>query len=137
MISDFQWVLVGIAVLIIVLVIVYNRWQEAKYKKLAEHAFSSNHRDVLLHEALPNIAIPFITTFGAQFTLMIIGTIVVERVFGLNGVGAFFIEAIRFRDFIGMQAVLTLFVVFFVSANLLVDLIAMLADPLLRRARRA
>ena len=68
---------------------------------------------------------------------MIIGTIVVERVFGLNGVGAFFIEAIRFRDFIGMQAVLTLFVVFFVSANLLVDLIAMLADPLLRRARRA
>ena len=50
MISDFQWALVGVAVLIIIVVIVYNRWQEAKYKKLAEHAFSSNHRDVLLHE---------------------------------------------------------------------------------------
>ena len=49
MISDFQWALAGIAVLIIVLVIVYNRWQEAKYKKQAEHAFSSDHRDVLLH----------------------------------------------------------------------------------------
>ena len=50
MISDFQWVLVGIAVLIIVAVIVYNRWQEAKYRKHAERAFSSDHRDVLLHE---------------------------------------------------------------------------------------
>ncbi|MEQ1516000.1 MAG: cell division protein ZipA C-terminal FtsZ-binding domain-containing protein [Usitatibacteraceae bacterium] len=50
MISDFQWALVGIAVLIIILVIVYNRWQEAKYKKHAEHAFASDHRDVLLHE---------------------------------------------------------------------------------------
>ena len=50
MISDFQWALVGVAVLIIIVVIVYNRWQEAKYKKLAEHAFSSDHRDVLLHE---------------------------------------------------------------------------------------
>jgi hypothetical protein len=51
MISDFQWALVGIAVLIIVGVVVYNRWQEAKYKKHAEHAFSSDHRDVLLHES--------------------------------------------------------------------------------------
>ncbi len=51
MISDFQWALVGIAVVIIVAVILYNRWQEAKYKKHAEHAFSSDHRDVLLHES--------------------------------------------------------------------------------------
>jgi hypothetical protein len=51
MISDFQWALVGIAVLIIILVIVYNRWQEAKYKKHAENAFKSDHRDVLLHES--------------------------------------------------------------------------------------
>jgi peptide/nickel transport system permease protein len=94
-------------------------------------------RAVLLREALPNIAIPYMTTFGAQFTLMIIGAIVVERVFGLNGVGACIIEAIRFRDFIGMQAILTLFVVFFVSINLLVDLLAMLADPRLRRPRKA
>lgn len=50
MISDFQWALVGIAGLIIVAVIVYNHWQEAKYKKHAEHAFSSDHRDVLLHD---------------------------------------------------------------------------------------
>lgn len=113
--------------------------QEAMSRPFATTGFAKGRTrgQVLLREALPNIAIPFMTTFGAQFTLMIIGAIVVERVFGLNGVGAFFIEAIRFRDFVGMQAVLTLFVVFFVSINLVVDLLAMLADPRLRRARRA
>ncbi len=113
--------------------------QEAMSRPFATTGFAKGmtRGAVLLREALPNIAIPYITTFGAQFTLMIIGAIVVERVFGLNGIGAFFIEAIRFRDFVGMQAVLTLFVVFFVSINLVVDLVAMLIDPRLRRARRA
>ncbi len=112
--------------------------QEAMARPFATTGFAKgmSRGEVLVREALPNIAIPYITTFGAQFTLMIIGAIVVERVFGLNGIGAFFIEAIRFRDFVGMQAVLTLFVVFFVTVNLLVDLVAMLIDPRLRRARR-
>ncbi len=113
--------------------------QEAMSRPFATTGFAKGRTRgaVLLREALPNIAIPYMTTFGAQFTLMIIGAIVVERVFGLNGIGAFFIEAIRFRDFVGMQAVLTLFVVFFVSVNLAVDLLAMLADPRLRRPRKA
>lgn len=113
--------------------------QEAMSRPFATTGFAKGmtRRAVLFREALPNILIPYMTTFGAQFTLMIIGAIVVERVFGLNGIGAFFIEAIRFRDFIGMQAVLMLFVVFFVTVNLLVDLCAMSADPRLRRPRRA
>ncbi len=113
--------------------------QEAMSRPFATTGFAKGltRRAVLLREALPNILIPYMTTFGAQFTLMMIGAIVVERVFGLNGIGAFFIEAIRFRDFIGMQAVLMLFVVFFVSVNLIVDIAAMLADPRLRRPRKA
>ena len=113
--------------------------QEAMSRPFATTGFAKGltRRAVLMREALPNILIPYMTTFGAQFTLMMIGAIVVERVFGLNGIGAFFIEAIRFRDFIGMQAVLMLFVVFFVSVNLIVDIAAMLADPRLRRPPRA
>lgn len=113
--------------------------QEAMSRPFATTGFAKGltRRAVLLREALPNILIPYMTTFGAQFTLMMIGAIVVERVFGLNGIGAFFIEAIRFRDFIGMQAVLMLFVIFFVSVNLIVDIAAMLADPRLRRPRKA
>ena len=113
--------------------------QEAMSRPFATTGFAKGltRRAVLLREALPIILIPYMTTFGAQFTLMMIGAIVVERVFGLNGIGAFFIEVIRFRDFIGMQAVLMLFVVFFVSVNLIVDIAAMLADPRLRRPRKA
>jgi len=92
---------------------------------------------VLLREALPNIAVPYLTTFGAQLTLMIIGAIVVETVFALNGIGSFFIEVIRFRDFIGMQAVLLLFIAFSVSVNLIVDIICMFIDPQLRRRTNA
>jgi len=47
MISDFQLVLIGIIAVIIVGVIVYNRWQEAKYKKRAEQMFSAARNDAL------------------------------------------------------------------------------------------
>ncbi len=111
--------------------------QEAMSRPFATTGFAKGltRQQVLVREALPNIIVPFLTTFGAQFTLMMIGSIVVETVFALRGIGSFFIDAIRFRDFIGMQAVLMLFVVFFVSVNLIVDVIAVFADPRLRRAR--
>ena len=48
MISDFQWALGGVAAAIIVVVIVYNRWQESKYKRRAERAFAAVHPDVLI-----------------------------------------------------------------------------------------
>ena len=113
--------------------------QEAMSRPFATTGFSKGYTrtEVLLREALPNILVPFLTTFGAQFSLMMIGSIVVESVFALRGIGAFFIDAIRFRDFIGMQAVLLLFVVFFVTVNLIADVVAVLADPRLRRLRRA
>ncbi|MBL8579869.1 MAG: ABC transporter permease [Mesorhizobium sp.] len=113
--------------------------QEAMSRPFATTGFAKGYTrsSVLLREALPNIAIPYLTTFGAQFTLMIIGSIVVETVFALRGVGAFFIDAIRFRDFVGMQSTLLLFIIFFVMTNLLVDIICMLVDPRIRRARSA
>lgn len=111
--------------------------QEAMSRPFATTGFAKGLKrgQVLRREALPNIAVPYLTTFGAQFTLMSIGAIVVETVFALRGIGSFFIDAIRFRDFIGMQASLFLLVVFFVSVNFIVDVICMFIDPRLRRAR--
>jgi peptide/nickel transport system permease protein len=113
--------------------------QEAMSRPYATTGFSKGltRWKVLVREALPNILIPYMTTYGAQFTLMMIGAIIVETVFALRGIGSFFIDAIRFRDFVGMQAVLLLFVVFFVTVNLIVDILALFADPRLRRARKA
>lgn len=47
MISDFQLVLVGLIAVIVVGVVVYNRWQEAKYRKGAEQMFSAERNDAL------------------------------------------------------------------------------------------
>lgn len=56
MISDFQLVLIGIIAVIIVGVVVYNRWQEAKYKKGAERMFSSERNDALFAADEPSSA---------------------------------------------------------------------------------
>lgn len=90
-------------------------------------------RGVLVQEALPTIAVPFLTTFGAQFSLMVIGAIVVETVFAWRGIGSFFVEVIRFRDFPAMQATLILLVVFFVTVNFLFDILSLFIDPRIRR----
>lgn len=89
---------------------------------------------VLIREALPNLAVSFVTTFAAQFALMVIGAIVVETVFAWQGLGALFIEAIRFRDLPVMQAVLMSFILFFVTLNLLADIVCLGLDPRLRAA---
>lgn len=131
------WVTIALFPAFVLSRVVRVNLQEAMSRPFATTGFAKGltRQQVLLREALPNIIVPFLTTFGAQFTLMMIGSIVVETVFALRGIGSFFIDAIRFRDFIGMQAVLMLFVVFFVSVNLIVDVIAVFADPRLRRAR--
>ncbi len=60
--------------------------QEVMARPFATTGFAKGYgrSGVLLREALPNIAVPYLTTFGAQFTLMIIGSIVVETVFALK-----------------------------------------------------
>ena len=45
--NDFQIALAGIAIGIVIVVLIYNYWQESKYKKRAERAFQADHPDVL------------------------------------------------------------------------------------------
>lgn len=53
MISDFQLALGGAAVALVVGVLIYNRWQESKYKRRAERAFQTDHPDVLIEGTRP------------------------------------------------------------------------------------
>ena len=110
--------------------------QEIMSRPFATTGFAKgqSRAGVLIKEALANLTVTFITTFAAQFALMIIGAIVVETVFAWQGLGALFIESIRFRDLPVMQAVLMTFIVFFVTLNLLADIACMLLDPRLRKS---
>jgi peptide/nickel transport system permease protein len=88
---------------------------------------------ILFRDALPNILPSYITSLGAQATGMTVGAVVIEPLFAWQGVGDLFLEGVRFRDYMVVQAGLLIFISFFVLLNLVVDILVMFADPKLRR----
>jgi ABC-type dipeptide/oligopeptide/nickel transport system permease component len=92
--------------------------------------FSEFH--VLLFEALRNAAIPALTVTGVQFTFLIGGTVIVERLFSYEGLGNLAIDAVTNRDLPLIQGIVLLFAALFVGINLAVDLVAVLLNPRLR-----
>jgi peptide/nickel transport system permease protein len=93
------------------------------------------HRRVLLHHALRNGMIPVMTILGLQFAFLLAGTIIIENVFYLPGLGRLVYQAITQRDLIVVEGIIMVLVASVVFINLLVDLCYPLVDPRLRHAR--
>lgn len=91
-----------------------------------------SRRRVMWRHVLPNALVPIVTIVGLQFANLVTGTIVIENVFYLPGLGRLAFQAISNRDLITVQAVVTLFAVIVVTANFLVDMIYLWIDPRLR-----
>jgi peptide/nickel transport system permease protein len=87
---------------------------------------------VLLSEALRNAVIPTLTLAGVQFTFLIGGTVIVERLFSYEGLGNMAIDAVINRDLPLIQGIVLVFAGIFVAINLLVDLSYALLNPRLR-----
>ncbi|WP_119387785.1 ABC transporter permease [Taklimakanibacter lacteus] len=87
---------------------------------------------VLLSEALRNAVIPTLTLAGVQFTFLIGGTVIVERLFSYEGLGNMAIDAVINRDLPLIQGIVLVFALLFVAINLLVDLSYALLNPRLR-----
>jgi peptide/nickel transport system permease protein len=92
--------------------------------------YSENH--VILREALPNAVLPTLTLVGVQFTFLIGGTVIIERLFSYEGLGNMAIDAVINRDLPLIQGIVILFAVIFTTVNLLVDLTYALLNPRLR-----
>lgn len=92
--------------------------------------YSENH--VILREALPNAILPTLTLVGVQFTFLIGGTVIIERLFSYEGLGNMAIDAVINRDLPLIQGIVILFAVIFTSVNLLVDLTYAMLNPRLR-----
>lgn len=86
-------------------------------------------RGVLLTHTLKNSLIPILTICGESFASLVTGTIVIESVFGIPGVGSLIVDAIERRDVTVVQGVVLLITVCYVLINLAVDLLSYLADP--------
>jgi peptide/nickel transport system permease protein len=87
---------------------------------------------VLFRHALRAGLIPIVTMLGLQFTYLMGGAIVVENVFGWNGVGRMAIQAIFQRDYPLIQGFILMFAVLVVMVSLLIDLLYALLDPRIR-----
>lgn len=86
-------------------------------------------RVVLLRHILRNSLIPVITIIAIQVGVLIGGSIVLERVFALPGLGRLLVNAIGERDYIVVQGVTIVVAFIFVMINFLTDLIYRLLDP--------
>ncbi len=88
----------------------------AKAKGLRETVIVYKH-------ALKNALIPIITVVGLQFGYLLGGTVLVESVFAINGLGRLIVDAIRMRDLPVVQGGVLIASIIFVFVNLLVDVL--------------
>jgi len=90
-------------------------------------------REALYRHALKNALLPVLTVAGLQMSTLIVGAVVIERVFVIPGVGSMLLDAVATRDLTTVQTIMMLLVVFTLAVTLLVDLLCRLVDPRLRR----
>jgi peptide/nickel transport system permease protein len=86
-------------------------------------------RSVVLQHALKNAMIPVITLFGLQVAFLLSGSIVLEQIFAIPGVGRLLIEAIGQRDYPIVQGVTLVFGIAVMLINLIVDCSYGFLDP--------
>jgi peptide/nickel transport system permease protein len=89
-------------------------------------------RVVVLKHSLKNAIIPVVTVLGLQIAQIAGGSVIIESIFGLPGMGQFLVEAITQRDYPVIQGINLLIVVIIVATNLLVDLFYATIDPRIR-----
>jgi len=89
-------------------------------------------RAALWRHAVRNALIPVVTIMGLQFSFLLAGTIIIESVFTLPGLGRLIFQAIAQRDLIVVKNVILLLAVSVIVVNFLVDLAYGLLDPRLR-----
>lgn len=90
--------------------------------------------NVLYSSALRNAALPVITVAGIQLSTLVVGAVVIERVFTIPGLGTMLLDAVGNRDLTTVQTVMMLVVAFTLLVNLVVDLTYAVVDPRIRRA---
>ena len=88
-----------------------------------------SERRVVIAHGLRNSLIPVVTVAGIQIALLLSGTVVIETVFSIRGIGRLLVGAIFDKDYPMVQGAILVVAVIFVGANLLVDIAYTLIDP--------
>ncbi|MGO2051598.1 ABC transporter permease [Glutamicibacter sp. BW80] len=98
----------------------------------AARSFGLAERKLVVRHVLRNAWGPVITMVALVVASMLAGTVVIEGVFGISGVGALLVDAINTHDFAVVQAVLLYMIVAYMLVTTLVDIVHPLLDPRIR-----
>lgn len=94
-------------------------------------------REVVRRHVLRNAAIPITTVVGITIASLIALAAVVETAFGLNGLGAYLVQAAQNKDFATVQGISLVLVFAFVITNVVIDICYALLDPRVTLGSRA
>jgi peptide/nickel transport system permease protein len=89
-------------------------------------------RSVILRHAIKNALIPVVSIIGLQIHFYLGGTVIIESIFRLPGMGSFFFEALIRRDFPVVQSINLIVATFALLLNLIVDFSYAYLDPRIR-----
>ena len=108
--------------------------EEAK-KDYVRTAYSKGNRTnaVLYHHVLKNAMIPVVTFLAMTLTDTVAGSVIMEQVFSIPGIGRILITSISNRDYPVVEAIIVLLALIVVVVNLLADILCRVIDPRIRR----
>lgn len=96
-------------------------------------SFGHSPSFIFIHHVFRNSIIPFIVVVGLQVRYLLGGVVIIERIFGIPGVGSLMVEAAFARDYYVVQACAVVFLTIVLVVNFIVDVICSMLDP--RRVR--
>ena len=89
-------------------------------------------RIIIWKHALKNSLVPVITIAGIQFGALIVGCVMVENIFSLNGIGRLMVQCVMVGDISVIQCIALIIIVTFLISNLVVDALYAVIDPRVR-----
>lgn len=89
-------------------------------------------REVVIRHAMKNAFIPVVTVIGLQVPILVGGSVIVESIYNVPGMGRWLFQSIGFRDYTVVQTVTLLTALFVVVSNLIVDVTYAYLDPRIR-----
>ncbi|GAB3312079.1 ABC transporter permease subunit [Epidermidibacterium keratini] len=104
------------------------------YLRTARAKGLTPYRAIVKH-GLRNASIPVVTVLGLQLATLLVGAVVIERVFVIPGLGDMLLNEVANRDLIGVQSIVMLLVTLTLFITLLVELLYVVLDPRLRTNR--
>jgi len=99
---------------------------------LSARAYGVSENVIIRRHVLRNAMLPVVTVLGNEFAFLIGGLVITEQVFNLNGIGALLLQSLENADYIVVQNLVMLIVLFSVTINLVVDLTYTYFDPRIR-----